>query len=113
MISSIKARHNQLQLGHVWVALILAFFVIQPLQAASWVTNGPLNVARYSHTATLLLNGQVLIAGGVSDNSRSTNNAELYDPATGNCRVTGPMHAARREHTAVLLLSGQVLAAGG
>ncbi|MGA3283575.1 MAG: hypothetical protein ABSD57_03850 [Verrucomicrobiota bacterium] len=46
-------------------ALALNLFVIQPAQAASWVTNGPMTTARYNHTVTLLPNGKVLVAGGL------------------------------------------------
>jgi hypothetical protein len=59
-------------------------------------------------TATLLLNGRVLVAGGSGLAS-----AELYDPSTGLWTATGSMTAGRYEHTAVLLGSGQVLVAGG
>ena len=60
------------------------------------------------HTATLLPNGKVLIAGGYLDAS-----AELYDPATGTWSATGELSEARWSHTATLLLNGKVLVAGG
>ena len=72
---------------------------------APWLTNSPLNLARHSHSATLLLDGQVLIAGGASNNGGSTNSAnsaELYDPATGLHRLASPMIVARMAHTATL-----------
>jgi len=59
------------------------------------------------HTATLLLTGQILIAGG------ATHTAELYDPATGVFTATGVMTSTRRGHTATLLNSGLVLVTGG
>ncbi len=42
-------------------------FVPQPLQAApnTWSLTGALNINRDSHTATLLLSGKVLVAGGI------------------------------------------------
>jgi hypothetical protein len=67
---------------------------------------------RFFHTATLLANGQVLVAGGETDDGIS-DVAELYDPSTGVWNITGRLHARRGEHTATLLPSGKVLVAGG
>ena len=70
-----------------------------------WKATGDLGTARFSHTSTLLLNGQVLVAGGVgSDLLTSLASAELYDPATGVWTATGSMHSPRESHTATLLL---------
>jgi N-acetylneuraminic acid mutarotase len=47
-----------------------------------WTTMGALNTARVLHTAALLPNGRVLIAGGNDNNSsRNLSSAELFDPA--------------------------------
>ncbi|HEX8845827.1 MAG TPA: kelch repeat-containing protein [Pyrinomonadaceae bacterium] len=78
----------------------------------TWSVTGSLNVLRWFHTATLLPNGQVLVVGGIVDNS-PTNTAELYDPATGTWRLTGNLNAPRAWHTATLLQNGKVLVAGG
>jgi hypothetical protein len=72
-------------------------------------TTGPMRTARRRHTATLLPNGKVLVAGG--DGGIST--AELYDPATGTFSFTSSMMTARTGHTATLLGNGKVLIAGG
>lgn len=72
---------------------------------------GSLTNGRYSHTATRLNNGKVLIVGGYNGNSMS--GAELYDPATGLFTATGPLTTARDHHTATLLADGKVLIAGG
>src|SRR3954468_13525454 len=77
-----------------------------------FVPTGSLIVARYEHTATLLSNGKVLVAGGY-DGSNVLASAELYDPKTGTFTLTGSMTAARRVHTATPLSNGQVLVAGG
>ena len=67
----------------------------------------------YLHTATLLPNGKVLVAGGFNSTDFLTS-AELYDPATGFWTVTGSLHdQARATHTATLLPNGKVLVAGG
>jgi hypothetical protein len=72
-----------------------------------------MTTARAAHTATLLPNGQVLVAGGKGDNYVSLASAELYDPATGVWTPTSSMSTARAYYTATLLPDGQVLVAGG
>ena len=67
---------------------------------------------RRDHTATLLPNGKVLVAGGRSGGSTLAS-AELYDPATGTWSATGVLATARYYHTATLLPNGKVLVAGG
>jgi hypothetical protein len=81
--------------------------------AQSFALTGSLTTARYDHTATLLNNGMVLIAGGVGSNAGSLADAELYNPATGTFAPTGSLTTARAWHTATLLSNGMVLIAGG
>jgi hypothetical protein len=69
--------------------------------------------ARTGHTATLLSNGLVLVAGGYTFSSVSLASAELYDPTTGLWSTTGSMATGREDETATILPNGQVLAAGG
>lgn len=73
---------------------------------------GNMNEARSGHTATLLPNGLVLIAGGWSLEGR-TASTELYDPKTGDFRLAANMLGPRASMTATLLKNGQVLIAGG
>ena len=81
---------------------------------------------RFGHTATLLANGQVLIAGGQDSiyttatpdiESQTTTHtlatAEVHDPAAGTSTATGPLTTARYNHTATMLPSGKVLLVGG
>ena len=69
---------------------------------------------RSGHTATLLPNGQVLIAGGMERNGVFFRSAELYDPATGRFTAASQtMSTQRVGHSATLLPSGKVLIAGG
>jgi hypothetical protein len=66
------------------------------------------------YTATLLQNGQVLVAGGYNPGLEEVfANAELYNPSTGEWTVTGSMTTPRRHHTATLLANGEVLVIGG
>ncbi|MCE1229623.1 MAG: putative Ig domain-containing protein [Firmicutes bacterium] len=71
-----------------------------------------LNAARVFHTATLLGNGKVLIAGGFNG-TLALASAELYDPVAGTFSSTGSMVTPRQAHTATLLANGKVLLSGG
>ena len=64
-------------------------------------------------TATLLLNGKVLVAGGIDMGLNALASAELYDPATGTWSATGSLKTPREFDTATLLPSGKVLIVGG
>jgi hypothetical protein len=66
---------------------------------------------RFDHTASVLPNGKVLIAGGFTIDE--LNSAELYDPLTGSWTSTGNMNHIRSDHTASILANGSVLVAGG
>src|SRR5205814_3734746 len=83
--------------------------------APSWSYTGNLNTARFDHTATLLRNGKVLIAGGYDEDFKNAlNSAELYDPATGRWSITGSLNrAGAGAGTATLLPNGNVLLAWG
>jgi hypothetical protein len=74
---------------------------------------GSLNAARTQQTATLLLNGMVLVAGGRDSSGNALATAELFDPAAGSFSPTGSMANARFSHTATLLNDGRVLVTGG
>jgi hypothetical protein len=77
----------------------------------TWTASASMSTARMGITATLLLDGKVLVAGGLgSDNDRS---AELYDPGAGSWTTTGSMDAPRGNHSATLLPNGYVLVVGG
>jgi len=81
--------------------------------AAFSYTTGSLNTGRLYHTATLLTNGMVLIAGGEDINGNAITSAELYNPSTGTFTTTGSLNTGRWYHTATLLDNGMVLIAGG
>lgn len=75
-----------------------------------------MNAGRAAHTATLLADGKVLIAGGFREEGTSEvaiASAEIYDPKTNTFTPTGDMNEARSGHTATRLADGQVLIVGG
>lgn len=83
-------------------------------QQGTFVPTGRMNIARAHHSATLLNNGKVLIAGGTTeDGLTKVVRAELYDPATGTFTFTGNMNIARSLHEVILLNDGMVLVFGG
>jgi len=91
----------------------LCFALVSPL-TAQWSYTGDLQVARSYHTATLLMDGRVLIAAGQHQQGPQTHAvAEIYDPATGAFSTTGGLLTDRSGHAAALLPDGRVLIAGG
>jgi Bacterial Ig-like domain (group 2) len=83
---------------------------------ATFTPTGDLHVGRQFHTATLLANGKVLVAGGSAYApycSAGIDSAELYAPGSGSFTSTGSMTNGRYGQTSTLLLSGDVLIAGG
>jgi WD40 repeat protein len=82
-------------------------------RAGSIVAATPMLEPRSGHTATLLPDGKVLLAGGMRRNQDFYKSAELYDPATRKFQLTGEMRIGRVGHIAVLLQTGKVLIAGG
>ena len=94
--------------------------VYDPAQG-SFQTAGKLLIARDSHSATLLPNGTVLVAGGYShgfdgDAQPEWNSmfvAELFDPTTSVSTAAASLEVDRAEHVATMLSNGQVLLTGG
>lgn len=79
----------------------------------SWTATAPMTKARWGHTATLLPDGTVLVAGSYRSGLDPIASAELYDPRTRTWSDTGNMTRGRGGHTATLLPNGKVLVVSG
>jgi hypothetical protein len=104
----------------MWLGMFALFSASIPdAAAAAFEYTGSLNTARQYHTATLLSDGSVMVAGGSNrDDPFPTGgppfpSVEIYHPLTGTWTVTNAMTVARRLHTATKLSDGRVLVAGG
>jgi len=78
-----------------------------------WSGTGDLNVPRYSHTATLLHNGAILVAGGTDAKGRALAATEIWDPRKGSWQMSGSLNHARFYHSATLQADGKVVVTGG
>lgn len=79
----------------------------------SWTYTTPMATARKHHTASLLPDGRVLVAGGMDVTGAALNTTEIWDPATGLWSPGPAMAVARAWHTATTLSSGRILIVGG
>ena len=70
-----------------------------------------LPIPRCRHTATVLPDGRVLIAGGY--HTAVLSGVQIYDPATNSWFAAASMKNPREQHAAVLLPDGRVLVVGG
>src|SRR5436190_14266364 len=105
-----------------WLAFLLlslgtALMLVQPCAAApfKFEETGSLAEERLWHTATLMSDGKVLVAGGTESvfGDDGISSAEFYDPATGIWTSAGELAHRRFDHTATLLTNGKVLVVGG
>lgn len=71
-----------------------------------------MNYIRMVHTASLLHDGNVLVAGG-SSFSWSLSSVELYNLSTGRWQTMAKMNYERYSHIAVVLRNGHVSVTGG
>jgi N-acetylneuraminic acid mutarotase len=106
------------------LASTLASTELYDPNTGTWSVSSNLNASRIFHTATLLPNGEVLVAAGYTDNwimvggisaasPTSLKDAERYNPTTRKWSIAASLSTARNSHTATLLPNGKVLVAGG
>lgn len=93
-------------------AAYIATSALYDPSTGSWHAAAAMPHPRGNHTATLLADGRVLVAGG-EDESGALAAAYLYDPAADRWSLAGSPLSARRRHTATLLADGGVLVVGG
>jgi N-acetylneuraminic acid mutarotase len=81
----------------------------------TWSSAPSMAAARDQHAATLLPNGQVLVAGGQGSTLQfePLSSAEIYDPVANTWASAGNMALARVQPASVLLPNGKVLVIGG
>jgi hypothetical protein len=78
----------------------------------SWSTTASCN-ARAFAAAVVLPNGKVLVTGGMTSATATTNTCQVFDPVAQSWAATGAMGTARAFHTATLMANGEVVVIGG
>ncbi len=79
----------------------------------TWTLVAPMSTPRAAHSATLLADCRVLVAGGANLSSGGLAAAEVYDPGSNVWTTVGSLNTGRQEHTAFRLPDGNVLVAAG
>jgi hypothetical protein len=113
---------GRVQVGQIVTVLLWLFILgtgkVWAQSIGIFTEAGSMTASRANHTATLLQDGRVLIAGGYTfvpeeRRARLLRSAELYDPSTGAFAAIGELTEPRAYHTATLLPDGRVLITGG
>jgi uncharacterized repeat protein (TIGR01451 family) len=128
-IGRIKFTATHLGAGRVLVAggdssggssiALSAAEIYDPNGINKWSSVAIMSQQRAEHTATLLNDGRVLVAGGkaffsaFSAANSVTAEAEIYDPVSNSWATAGPLATPRTKHTATGLRDGRVLVTGG
>ena len=96
----------------VAVTLLAAMHLSAHAASGTWAFTASVHTARDGHTATLLPNGNVVVAGGENNNA-AVASTEVYSPLTSSWTNSGNLNVARSNASALLLPNGMVLVAGG
>jgi len=108
--------HRSIHWGCGMVMLVLLETTSLAESGGAWSPAGQLTVARSRHTATRLMDGRVLVAGGQTNSPAGivpTASAEIYDPATGLWTPTGSLLTPRSRHAAASSQAAKCWLLGG
>ncbi len=86
---------------------------IYDYETGKWSYVASMHYKRSGHTATLLNNGNVLVAGGSADSAVELNKCEIYEPKENRWIEIDSINLARSAHNSLLLANGNVLISGG
>ena len=95
----------------MWVFLAIGLLLARPANAQTpgdWSLAGNMSTVRYTPTAVVLADGNVLVVGGASSAA-----SDLYDPISNSWTSVGAMSTARNYQAGTILANGSVLVAGG
>ena len=114
-LSNVDNRHTATLLDNGKVLIVEGGSYLFDPSTRSFIA-GPAAAPEYSPvgaTATKLLDGRVLIAGGSTATGHGERHAEIYDPISNTRQLLTATLYNRQGHTATLLPDGRVLLAGG
>jgi len=103
--------HESIEGQNRFVALA-SVEVYQPKKNV-WTTVAPMTDARNGHTATLLLDGSVLVVGGAREQRQHLSSVERFEPRANTWQLEKPLNVARWLHAAVRTSDGDVVLVGG